>query len=420
MGFPRNIGALFRSNNENAPEFAPGTSPEALETAADAVAGYKAEALTLAQSYAKAEGREGEATLIDYFRAAQEVGRHHGDEMERDKIQWNPAVWADLSGQKLDGFIINKDDISPSAEDKAKTGPGSLADKLGIEVQKDIYNLDGNGKIEAQPINEFFAAVEKNFDCTGASFNNCTFNPVTTALHAPDATFNNVVFDGMREGEEFTLPGKKHDHITFKNAEGGTLHLASGAEVTELTLEGKYAAITVENGASISGLHAENANIVHFNVAEGGSISHAHFEGATIEMLSSVKGSKWNDIHFEGANLGHVEMNGATLTGVAFDKDTHLQGLDLRGAHLQNVTIDGQLATREMLEAKGVKLDATTHIDVDPSLKTQMQTDKMMQQIAEITAIAANWSQQMGMPVSQEPQQAEPVRRSQSGWSRTA
>src|SRR5690606_37077944 len=119
------------------------------------------------------------------------------------------------------------------------------------------------------------------------------------------------------------------------------------------------------------------------------TVTDSDLSDATISMASNMRGATLQNVKF-GGNLSNVDMRGATLRKVEFSQ-VNASELDLRGARLQDVTIDGQPVTSSrQLEVLGIKTDATTQIHAS-------QQHRIEQQLKGITE-GMGWLRDMPQP----------------------
>ncbi len=405
------LGRLFgRSTNDATKVPAPAEPASQLSPEAQILFDYKSEALALAKASASAQGNK--PTMTDYFIATQQIGEKYADQMAIQGVKWTPTVIADLSGQRIDGFQINKSDMQPSKQTlmaaslrasqsaQEQGRKPTLSDTLAalqqvqqskeklpsIESMKDMMDLDGD-----HAISSFFAAIDHHADFKGTVFSNVDFHPAGTLMRDGEngvaltegASFNNVKFDGMGPEDALTLSKGNYQNIHFTNIKGGSIAIADGTMVDGMDIRGAYASLSIGR-ASLSNLDATGAHIVHLDAAPGAQISQANFEGATIDMASNLQGSTWKNVAFTDANLIDVDMSGAALNNVRFNK-TAMAGLDLSGATLNNVIVNGKpIESRSELAALGVTVDDTTKTIASSELVAQYKKSELM---AQVTAI---------------------------------
>ncbi|MDX2095370.1 MAG: pentapeptide repeat-containing protein [Alphaproteobacteria bacterium] len=405
---------------------------QAFEAQKGALFAYKREALELAQKTAQERGDGSRPTMTDYFIASQTVGALHADAMANQGIQWTAKVIADLSGQRIEGFQINKADMEPPenlrmlatlrATETARTQgrKATLPDMLmalqdiqqsgeripSIESLKDTMDLDGN-----HAISNFFADIDHHAKFEGTIFSNVSFHPAGTLMRdgesgvalTEDASFEQVTFDGMGADDTVKLAKGTYTDIAFSNIKGGTIEIADGTQVDGMNIRGAQASLRIGH-ASLSNLDATNAHIISLTAAKGAQISQATFVGATIDMASALEGSVWKNITFKDANLVDVGMKGATLQGVTFT-NTNLKGLDLRGATLSNVMVDGKpIVSPSQLANLGVEVDEKTVASASRELLQNAQLAQiratMQEAVASLNAPAIDLAAQVVAPLA--------------------
>lgn len=348
----------------------------------------KQTALDTAKQMAADEGRV--PNMTDYFRSALSLS----EQAQEQGLQWNARVIADISGLTLDGFTVRKQDIYPTAEQRADMRdvlPGRAASEAtpgaeGVGAQRDLYDLDGD-----QAVSDFYTEVQAQLRCDNTKFLNCTFHPATT-LEIVDngrgGKFGNVTFDGMERGETLTLGSGKHGtgevfhDVHFTNIQGGTIVVNDYATVGNLHLEGQTTALEIRGRAQVNDLHANGAHIVHLTAGVGARIERAVFEGATIDMASDLAGSVWTNAEFKDANLRDVNFRGAHLNGAHF-QGSDMEGVSFAGARLSNVSFqDVSLSGVDFAEAQ---LHNVRILSTDP-LTGQAQNLRVdsAEQLAEI------------------------------------
>ena len=367
---------------------------KAFAAESNALFDYKREALQLAKTAAEADGRR--ATMTDYFIAAVKLGESKSAEMSARGIQWGPQVIADLSGQTLDGFQINKADMEPPRNvqmlasirarqaAQAQGRQPTLGDTLAalqqiqqsgeqvpsIDTMKDMMDLDGD-----HIISSFFAGIDHHAKFEKTIFANVSFHPAGTLMREGEngvaltegASFTNVTFDGMQASDQVTLAKGDYHDIHFKNIKGGHIAIADGTQVDGLDIRGAHASLHIGR-ASLTHLDATDAHIIHLDAAPGAHIAQAEFRGATIDMASNLQGSTWKQVNFTDANLAHVDMNGASLSGVSFT-NTNLKGLDVSAAQIQDMVVDGKPMTSPLQLAElGMTVDPHTKVNANPEL----------------------------------------------------
>lgn len=331
------------------------------------------EALTRASTDAKAENRQ--PTLNDYFIACEQLGEQRRSEFEARGVQWNPRIYADISGMQVDGYLIRRDDVVPSNDVREVAAlraqgiaqsqgrePSNLdyleavrdVERNGIDAMRDLHDLDGDGSINVAPVSELYRTIEHRFNPEGASFTNVTFRPATSfslVEHAANATFGNVSFEGLETGQTLTLGSGKHGaQERFYNVEikvdGGDIRINDYAIVNNLVLKGSNehkaaeCSLTVGGRAQLNDLKAEGSHFLNLTAEPGAQIVRGNFNGTTIDVASNLSGSIWRNCEFSKATLRDVNLNGAQLSETHF-VNTDLTNVSFAGARLSNCSISG-------------------------------------------------------------------------------
>ena len=357
-------------------------TPPLAELPPDAAAtlfNHKKDMLAAAQEAAAGENRK--PTLEDYRKQCEAFPTtQQGKAFLAAGGEWSPAIYADLSGQKIDGFSISE----PQKNAPAK----SEHDKRAMI---DFMDHDGDGIV-----NEFYT----NIDFTGANLKDCFVEPATSFNNeiAKAKSLEKVTFNDMKEGDKFTFGSGEYNDITLTNIKGGAIEF-HGTKVHGLNMEGaKVASITMGEHTSISHLDAKDAHIVKIEASKGAEIHHANFKGATIDMASKFEGVSLNHVKFKDANLGDVKLDGASLNHVKFKdselsnlslvgaklndvkfKDNSMKNADFSGAQLHNVSIDGKAITRPEQLPDGVKFDAATRITATDDFIKQAKMESALE-----------------------------------------
>jgi uncharacterized protein YjbI with pentapeptide repeats len=347
---------------------------------------FKREALQHAKSAAEAQGRM--PTLEDYRLSAEALGHSRAAEMEKHGIQWSPQIYADLSGQTLDGFRLSSDD-----QEKA----------LATARDLDLYDSDGNGKIDSAPISKFY----DNVSFSGATIKNGFVEPATSYNDqiAQAGTIENMTFKGLKEGDQFNLGGGHYANLTCVGFDGGDVHF-HGSHVDGLHIAAgpngevqKFTSITLDDHASVKHMDVSGAHIVSLTAAPGVEISHSQFKHTTIDSASHLEGTRWKDVQFENTNLCHVDMHGAQLSKVDI-KNSDLHGLNLHGATIRDLTIDGKpIASAQELAAYGVDAGGA-NLSVSPQLDADYKRTQMLAHARHIGNVVAQASKEIGQPAA--------------------
>ena len=379
MAFGLQLSSFLKPSAEQTPGQDENTS---LKQERDEIFGYKKQAIALAQEMAAAHVRDleekagrplkqdeaaisGKATLVQYYQACVEVGKQNG----LDEGQWNPRVFADLSGQKLENVMFN---------DPRKGAP-SMPE---IDKNYDGYDLDGDGQINSAAIGEFYDNICFSKMVDGkklqAEIRNGVVDPLTS-FNEPlaDAKLEGITFNNMKEGETFKVgPGCEIKDAKMTNVKGGEFYICAGGHIDGFDISGAHAALTIESNASISNVTTdENTRILNLKVEKGGMIAHANFGEATISLVSEVQGAKFQNVQF-GGNLNGVDFSNTTNIGLQLH-NANLQGAVFNGASFQDATLNGQpLTTPEQLTALGAKIDANTTIKASEQFLQQAQANQ--------------------------------------------
>lgn len=256
-------------------------------------------ALDLAAATARHENRQ--PTLADYITAAESLR----GQVETQGLQWGPRVYANLSGQTIRGFLIRREDIDAA--------PPEFQTNLSFER---------------------------------SIFDETVFRPATSyePERSQGASFTNVTFDGMGEGDLVVLKrlenGRGGDipyqDISFTHIQGGVITIDDGANIQGLSIAGATAHLDIGR-AVISRLEATDAHLLSFTAARGAQFNTVIFNGATIAGNSQLTGTVWNNATFNGTNLDSVDLSGAQLTNVSF-VGAHVTNMNLSGARLNGVS----------------------------------------------------------------------------------
>ncbi|MFZ4541826.1 MAG: pentapeptide repeat-containing protein [Rickettsiales bacterium] len=359
---------------------------------AKAVFNLKKIALANAAETATAEGRR--PTMTDYYLAAENLRETHGEEMRRNGIEkWTPEMYADLSGQRISGYDMNKADMEPSLakqcyamklanEETMGHRPTTAKDFLmamqkidrlelvpppvdpaitsSMEAMKDYLDLDGDGC--------FFKKIGNECSFKGTIFDDVSFHPAGTCMRthnneengvpiADGATFNNCVFRGLEKNDSiafdaqnpFASPGfgdemgrpeykpltmasGQYNNIRFEDINGGTITV--NGRVDGMDIKGIQAEIVVGKNSSISNLRVDECTrILEFNMEPGACIAHADLRNVTVAMNSELQETKWHDVKINGS-LRDVDLSRAQFSHVTFD------GADLEGACFAGVQLN--------------------------------------------------------------------------------
>ncbi len=290
---------------------------------------------------------EGERPTLEHYRLACEAFTQtpQGQAMAA-RNEWNPKVFADLSGQDLSGFTISEPKKQLSAHHLDLMVPPleeqQAADRR-LESSVDLHDRDGDGKINVAAANPFYDNIRfDKADLHGAWVEPATsFNTeIAKAENLKDMTFN-----GMQEGDTFTFRSGVHENARMTNIDGGEIRFDNNSQVNGVSIEGKAAKITVGDHASVDHIDVSNEfRIIELNMGKNSVISNSDLGQSTVSMTS----------HFEpGATFQNVHLSG------------NLSGLDFSGLKLNNVTIGDErtpITQASQLDALGITHDAGTKI----------------------------------------------------------
>jgi uncharacterized protein YjbI with pentapeptide repeats len=369
---------------------------------------YKQMAVEHAKKTAEAAGRQ--PTISDYYIAAENVGQQHAAQMQRQGVSWGPQTYADGNNLSFDGFLIRKYEIEPTkamqklamqrlhgqAIQNGQIGQPtfSKSDILNAirQVNDDMANNPDIAKqLEAAEESEFdldgdeiiaplYAEVAGQTRFENTVFSNTTFHPAgtLTKYHTEGASFVNVTFDGMDEGnDDYVKLTGCHDNTKFTNIRGGTIEVDDGADVNKMDISGAHAKLIIGN-AAINELDATDAHVVTLEARKGARINDATFNGTTIDMASNLEGSRWSGVKFTNANLCHVELNDAELSNVTFTNSS-LNGVDFSNAKISNLVIDGKpITSTEELKAYGAKTNDKTEIKASQEFVAQVKQQEAL------------------------------------------
>lgn len=283
-------------------------------------------------------------TLADYIvcarsRAMQQQVAASGI----DPANWNNRSMVNFSGMQLNDIQFRKSDTDLAQLSEADRNALLLGSTDHHPNSPDVADREAL-HMGPDELGILYAEVSGALSFDETRLYNVHFHPADTfdAYVKGEATaLVSCTFDGMRDGDTVTLQGGSFTDIRFTDIRGGHIDVANGTQIKGMDISGAHAALTIGR-ASIDGLNADGAHIVELKAAPGAVISNAQFNGTTIAMSSQLSGVVFNNIAITEANL---------------------EGLDLSGATLNNVTIDGQPASRALLESKGVTVDDQTRIE---------------------------------------------------------
>lgn len=290
-------------------------------------------AMGLAHATAAAENRQ--PNLTDYWHAA----------MLQPELQGNPRMIADLSGMTLDGFVIRAEDLTPNAQTRAVMG--------------DLYDLDANGEINVEAIDNFFREASTHMNFNTVQFHNVTFQPATTLeifAHTQGAQFANITLDGLGAGETLTIgtsgqPGanrESYSNVRVINDQGGIIRVNGNATVNGLVLENGNTVLDVAPGGRVNGLSV-NSETVSLQMQSMGELFLPSFDNANFTPASSMCGAiiRGNPMDaafhgFRNSNLNGLNFANANISGIDF-QSCDVTGAMLDGARLSNVTFSSDM-----------------------------------------------------------------------------
>lgn len=349
MGMAFSLSALFSSQ-----ALADDTVGEMAQAQA-AIATAKQNALELARATAQSENRQ--PTLTDYYQSA----------MTMPELGQNGRIIADLSGQKLDGFLIRKDDIHPEPEQ-------------GIRNMRNFINADGNDSVEVEAIGKFYSDVQNYMKFDGAQFHNVTFQPATTleiVCSAKGATYANITLDGLDKGEVLTIgtmetgSGRAREvfsNVHLINDKGGTIRVAANATLNGLSAKQGHTVLEIAGEGQVNQLDMKNETVslkAHSNsrmfMPRFDNVNFTEDSGMSGAILQGDSSDRYG---FIGGNMRGMKFDGADISGIIFDKvdmqnasfrdaqrlsncvfkDIDITKIDFSGADIHNLTVikDGQ------------------------------------------------------------------------------
>ncbi len=315
----------------------------------------KAQLITQARVKAK---ERGEQFSLEHYRkecelfAASEKGQKLAAASEEyPNGRWNPKIYADLSGQNLDGIRLS----NPKAVKLGSTNKPEYELTPATQADYDSFDRDGDGKINNPAIGQFYDEIRLN----GASLREAFVEPATSFNEevAKAKDLQGLTFSGMAEGDRFTFgAGAHYQNVRLENVQGG--NVTFNGTVDGITISGKSASIAVGDHARISDIKTSDGfSIIHLDVGTGAVISNADLSKSTISMTS----------HFEpGSSLQNVTLSG------------NVNGLDLSGVHLRNVAIDGKAITSLSQLPEGVAYDARTTASASQEFIMQMHAKEAL------------------------------------------
>ncbi len=295
---------------------------------------FDLKARLLDQARATASSKNEQFSLEHYRKASEAfAATEQGQKMVADK-QWNPAIYADLSGQNLDGIRLSDPKV-------AVAEPTHLSKPTNADY--DSFDRDGDGKINSPAVSSFY----DNIRLDGASLREAFVEPATS-FNVEVATakdLKGITFSGMNDGDHFTFGANAHyQDVRLENVHGG--QITFNGTVEGVSISGKSASIAIGDHARVSDVQTSDGfSIIHLDMGAGAVVSNADLSKATISMTS----------HFEaGAVLQNVQLS------------SNLNGLDLSGVKLFNVAIDGNAITHPSQLPESVTFDARTTVSASP------------------------------------------------------
>lgn len=356
-------------------ETAEAQTNESLNQASMLIHQARETALSQARATAEAEGRQ--PNLTDYWHAA----------MLQPDLQQNPRMVADLSGMTLDGFVIRAEDINPNAQTRAVMG--------------DIYDLDSNGEINVEAIDDFFREASAHMNFNNVQFHNVTFQPATTLevfAHAHGAQFANITLDGLGAGETLTIGTggeqrgtnrESYSNVRVINDQGGIIRVNSNATVNGLMLENGNTVLEVAAGGRVNLLDVNNET-VSLRMQPMGELFLPSFDGANFTPASTLAGAiiRGNPMDaafhgFRNSNLNGLSFENANISGVDF-AHCNVNGTNFSGARLSSVTFSQEM---DLTAAKLDGLRAVHNVQIMDSegrvVRTLNDTNDLRSYIAE-------------------------------------
>jgi len=290
----------------------------------------------------------GEQFSLEHYRKECELfatTTEEGKAMVRDG-KWKPAIYADLSGQNLDGIrLSNPKSVKLSTPNK----PGHNL-SAATQADYDSFNRDGDCQINSPAVCQFYDEIRLN----GTSLRAAFVEPATSFNEeiAKAKNLEHMTFSGMTKDDTFVFAsGAYYKDIHLEKVEGGTV--VFNGSVDGVHLSGKEANIVVGPNAKVSHIEAAPGfSMLEFKLGKGAIISDSDLRECTMSMTS----------YFEA---------GSTIQNVQFGRN--VDGMNLEGVTLRNVAFNGvAITTREQLERLGVEVDATTRISASPEFVLQV------------------------------------------------
>lgn len=373
----QSLGGLFGGSVTSA--LAPATGASDFGgTAQETREMYDAITARVGEARAAAEAN-GEAFSIEHYRKACVAFGENNPQGQRMVAEgkWNPASYADLSGQDLHGIrLTNPKLIKP----EHKLSPAVQADFeqfKRIEADYDSFNRDGDGQINVSPVSEFYDRVTFNSDKFD-KVNDGKKTDLRNAMVDPATSFNKEIaeiggegltINNMCKGDTFTFGARNYSKPKMTNINGGEVIFGDGSgdicRVEGLEIEGKKATITMRENAIVSDVTTSAGfSMVDISMAKGALLADSDLTNATISMASNFEqGGTLKDVQF-GPNVKNVNFSGLTLN---------------------NVTIGGvPIQQPSDLARFDITYDETTRASVNPKMAERYKQSQLLLQVAEL------------------------------------
>jgi uncharacterized protein YjbI with pentapeptide repeats len=334
---------------------------EPMQAERQSVFDLKAKALDNAHKLATSENRD--CSFRDYIVAAAELA----PKAREQGLQWNAAVIADLSKQKLTNMTINETDFNPTEETKLHIQASLQKDlESGITNQRDMYDLDGNGQIDVSEVNDFYADLNRNLKFDHAFFDGVTFHPASTVHicdNAVGAHFVNITLDHIGADDTMTIGsgaglssnnrGERYHNVTLTNVQDGTFCVNSYAVLDNLTIEGQSrCTVVMKHGAQINCLSAQEGDTVRLQMESGATLARCDFKDATISPDSCFNGGVIRDGKFTNVTQRDLDCRNSRISGCEFDS-CDLTGTDFTGASIANCSFNNMSMSEVYDACKG-------------------------------------------------------------------
>lgn len=228
----------------------------------------------------------------------------------------------------------------------------------------DLMDLDGDAAIS-----DFYT----NIEFTGANLKDTFVDPATSFNEeiAKAGKLEGITFNGMENGDRFVFDSGQYTNINLTGVNGGEIVFATGTQVSGITIEGQSAAISVEPSAMIENIEVnDHFRIIKFDMGKGAIIANSDLSNATISMASNLEGSIWRNVEL-GENL---------------------DGIDLKGAHITNLRIDGKAITSpEQLIKYGVGVDENTIVSASTEFIREANIANALERAHKVAMEASKW-----------------------------